>query len=130
MFAVVLAGFCAACSSNSALAGAGGWQSSKADLYRARFVPDPEPPATGQNALDITLEASDGKPVEGATIAIEPWMPAHGHGSSAVPVVQGVGGGSYHATELVYTMPGQWELRVDVSAGAGDDQFAVPLDVQ
>lgn len=50
------------------------------------------------------------------TLEVEPYMPAHHHGSSAVPIVTSQGQGRYQVTNVVFTMAGDWELRVRVTA--------------
>ncbi|MCK6537075.1 MAG: FixH family protein [Polyangiaceae bacterium] len=98
--------------------------------FSAAFTPHPDPPTTGDNALDITLRDAHGSPVEGATLQIEPWMPGHGHGSPVVPEIGELGGGSYHATQIDFIMPGYWELTVAVTAHDVRDEFVVPCDVK
>ena len=44
-------------------------------------------------------------------VEVELFMPAMGHGSSPVSV-QRVDTGTYRATEVFFTMPGDWEIRI------------------
>jgi len=77
-----------------------------------------------QGPQPVWLLLSDGRgdparPVTDAEIAIEAWMPEHGHGT------QGTERDPTHVHEGMYeaatdwTMPGAWQLRVDVSLPAG-----------
>ena len=78
---------------------------------------DPAGPAVGKSTLHIEISDADGQPVEGATLTVEPQMSMHGHGSPDVPVVTDLGGGNYDAFPVTLTMPGMWEVTVDVSMG-------------
>ncbi len=83
---------------------------------------DPEPPARGSNALELTItRTSDGAPVDGLSLEVEPWMPAMNHGTSAKPVVVSEGGGRYLVSELYLYMPGRWELRTTMTGPMTDE---------
>lgn len=104
--------------------------SSKNGAFSATFTPSPNPPVTGENSLGIALADAKGAAVSGAEIEIEPWMPAHGHGSSTKPVVTELGEGKYRADSVTFTMPGTWELKIDVEASSVADSFVVTYDVK
>lgn len=104
--------------------------SSEKGAFLATFSPEPNPPKTGENALAISLVDAEGAAVTGAVLEVEPWMPAHGHGTSHEPVVSELGGGEYRADELDYMMPGYWELRIGVIAGESRDGFVVGYEVK
>lgn len=76
----------------------------------------PAPPEKGKNALTLEVKDAEGKPLDDAQIAIVPFMPDHGHGSAVTPKVTPAGGGRYDVTDVVLTMPGLWEVRVDVQS--------------
>jgi hypothetical protein len=58
--------------------------------------------------------------VAGLTLAIVPFMPAHGHGASVAPTVSETAPGIYVATPLDFFMAGHWELMTAMSRVAGD----------
>ncbi len=97
--------------------------------YRAVFVADAFPAVVGENQVMLDLLDSAGNPVEGAGLSVEPWMPAHNHGSDQEPGFEEVGGGTYRISGISYTMPGLWELRIHVKAANGEDDFVVGYDV-
>ena len=99
-------------------------------LFEAHVTPEPAEPTTGQNELMIHLMDADGAAVAGAALAVEPWMPAHGHGSPEDPVVTEDGDGMYTVTNLVYSMPGHWEVRIDIEAGQQSDLLVLEYDVE
>ncbi len=92
------------------------------------FVPDPS--VTGKNSLTLRLSEPGGAAVSGASFSIEPWMPAHGHGSSIVPQVVELGDGEYQSDDLIFTMPGTWEVRIAVDAAARHDYFVLTREVK
>jgi len=103
---------------------------SELGLFVASFQPEPNPPVVGENGLLISLTSASAEPVLGATVSVEPWMPAHGHGSAVVPQVSEIGAGEYRATQINYSMPGRWELRVVVTADGASDRLTVAYEVR
>jgi hypothetical protein len=104
--------------------------SSEQARFKGTFVADPAPAIVGNNRLEATLTtADDDAPLVAAALAVQPWMPAHGHGSASVPKVVEREQGRYEIDEIVYTMAGQWELRIEVTAGGVEDRFVLSYDV-
>jgi hypothetical protein len=82
-------------------------------------------PDVGPN--DWVLTITDGSmPVPGASVVVEPWMPAHGHGITPATYigVQADVPGNYAIPTFDLIMPGVWEFRVDVSEGMVSDTAA------
>ncbi len=92
----------------------------------------PAPLVKGTNALVLQVLDGAGKPVDGATITIVPFMPDHGHGSAVAPIVAPKGAeGKYDVSKVYLSMAGLWELRVNVQipgASPADVTFAFCLD--
>ncbi|MCU0674409.1 MAG: FixH family protein [Myxococcota bacterium] len=59
---------------------------------------------------------------------VEPWMPAHGHGSPSPVTVTSLGGPDFEM-EVHFSMSGYWELTVYLTTGHGDEVFVVPVEV-
>ncbi len=110
--------------------GNAGLTASDSGLFFAEFAPDPDPPVLGDNSLGILLHDADANPVAGAALTLEPFMPEHGHGSSATPAVSEQGDGHYLATSIVYQMMGEWELIIDVEADGKSDRFVLTYSVE
>jgi hypothetical protein len=53
----------------------------------------------------------------GLTVGVQPWMPAMGHGVSMPVKVSHDSTGTYSATNLFFTMPGDWEVRIQIKQG-------------
>jgi hypothetical protein len=92
----------------------------------------PAPLARGVAAVRLRVTDTEGAPVDGATLAATPWMPAHGHGASVLPTVTGAGDGAYDVDPVLLYMSGRWELRtrIDAPGAPAEDTAVVPLDVR
>jgi hypothetical protein len=90
----------------------------------------PQPPVTGLNEAELSItDAETGEPLDDLDLAVVPWMPAMGHGTSVVPGVSAVGNGRYLVTNLSFFMPGTWELRTTITGKVSDHavlSFQVP----
>jgi hypothetical protein len=75
----------------------------------------------GKNLVELRVTGPDGKPVEGASINVSPWMPEMGHGVPWTVRVHDKGGGVYR-TNLLLSMGGLWEIRLDIKAGGKSDR--------
>ena len=74
---------------------------------------------------------ADGSPVlvdlTRSEVAVALWMPAMGHGSSPVKVVR-VDIGTYRASQVFFTMKGEWEIRIQLKErGDVKDQAILPI---
>lgn len=118
------------CGSDSEDAAADQALSSENGAFKGSFKATPSAPVVGTNSLEAMLTDAESAPLLGATLAVVPWMPAHGHGSSVTPTVTEKGQGEYSISEIVYGMPGDWELRIDVSAGQLSDRFVLEYQVK
>ncbi|MCA9548245.1 MAG: FixH family protein [Myxococcales bacterium] len=86
-------------------------------------------PTTGDHTVRFHLMNADGA-VQASALTVEPWMPDHGHGSSAVPVATDMGSGMWEVSSLVFTMPGAWELRFEATIEGAVERFVMPVTVQ
>ena len=90
-------------------------QHGKAGLLEAKLLTiEPLRVSKGDNAWKLQLLDAAGKPVDGATLTLKPFMPDHGHGSAIVPLVTPTGSdGQYAVTRLNLFMPGLWQITVN-----------------
>jgi hypothetical protein len=96
--------------------------------FTVDVVSDPSPPLRGANRVLYTITDASGAKVDGLALDVVPWMPAHGHGTSVAPTVQARGLGVYQIDQVVFFMPGEWELRTTFVA-SGDHvtpSFEIP----
>jgi hypothetical protein len=96
-------------------------------VHAALFT-SPQPPERGLDEAKLRLTGADGQPLDGLTLTVTPWMPEHGHGTSVSPTVTPIGDGTWTVSNLYLAMPGQWQLRVDVS-GAVNDELVASFDI-
>jgi hypothetical protein len=93
-------------------------------LFHVDILPAPDPPVRGTDTIDLSITNASGAPVEGMQIAAQPWMPAHGHGTSVVPMLAEQGGGRYQLQNVYLYMAGTWELRLTFSGQESDTATA------
>jgi hypothetical protein len=86
------------------------------------------PPQRGCAALQYVITDSSGKPVDGLTLQVTPWMVEMNHGSSLTTSVTAMGQGKYVVTSVDLFMEGDWLLKTDVG-GAASDSFAPAFQV-
>jgi len=90
----------------------------------------PDPPWEGIVAIELTVtNIGEATAQDGLNIAMVPWMPAHDHGTSLVPVVTAESNGKYLVTDVDFFMAGHWELQTTFS-GSAMDYVAPAYDVQ
>lgn len=114
-------GVCAALDAGADTYAAGLSRVSADGQVKVAFVSaQPAPPAKGANDFVIDVTDASGQPLTGASIALEAFMPAHGHGATAVPAVQpGSQPGRYTMTGLGLFMAGTWQITFTVTPTGG-----------
>ena len=83
----------------------------------------PQPPAVGNDDVQLVITGASGAPLDGLTVGVKPWMPAHGHGTSETTVTA-QGDGKYLVTNVYLYMSGVWQLQITVSGPVSD--YAAP----
>lgn len=82
--------------------------------------------ATDCDTLVLRVTDANGQAMAG-DLAVEPYMPDHGHGPTIPPVVTFDSSAlTYTVTPLVLFMPGVWRIKLTAYAGAAD--AGSPLD--
>jgi hypothetical protein len=86
----------------------------------------------GRNTMELTVSSkrkgTNGK--EKLKIEVAPWMPAHQHGSDEAPVIEERGKGRYLIEKLKFTMPGEWDVYIQVNDGEKEDTAIITVDVR
>ena len=97
--------------------------------YRVSYEPRRGPIAVNQiHAWTLHVETVDGRPVEGATIAVDGDMPQHGHGLPTEPqVTADLGRGDYLVEGLKFHMPGWWVMDFTIEADGQTDTVRFDL---
>lgn len=95
-----------------------------------RTAPE-QPPVRGEARAELRVADAEGRPRDGLSIEVTPWMPAHGHGSPKTPVVTALGDGAYRVDAIELTMAGTWELRISLGGAEGaSDRATARLEVR
>ncbi|MBI2185692.1 MAG: FixH family protein [Acidobacteria bacterium] len=101
------------------------------DRLEITFRPQPDPPRTGDNLLDVTVKDAAGQPVADADVSVTFFMPAmptmNMPAMRAETRLTSAGGGVYRGMGQVM-MAGRWDVTVNVDRGGqrvGSRQFAV-----
>jgi hypothetical protein len=96
------------------------------------FVATPLAPlAEGPNAFRVGLFEHDSRArLEGAALRIHVMMPSMGHEATVEPGVDEVSPGVYEITDVVFTMPGTWEVRYRVKRSTLHDEAAFRYEVR
>ena len=98
-------------------------------VYRASLV-EPSGPARpfGSRVWTVEVKTAAGSPVEGATLALESWMPDETQVLATRPRVTGyLGAGRYRIDGLRIDRRGWWNVRLQVTAAGGTDSLAFNL---
>ncbi len=99
------------------------------DSYQVTFATEPAQPLIGDGVVVITLEDAAGKPVDGATIAVE----ANMNHAGMVPVNAGSGESQdgVYRIPLRWTMGGAWYVDARITLPDGEViQRRFPTDVK
>jgi hypothetical protein len=76
----------------------------------------------------LRVRNKDGKPIEGAKIAIAGGMPQHGHDLPTKPrVTKSLGDGKYLVEGIRFSMNGWWEVKFDIDSGHHKDSVTFNL---
>jgi hypothetical protein len=84
----------------------------------------PAVPAKGDDAAQLVFSDDMGNPVDGLSVDVLPWMPAHGHGTSVQPVVDSMAPGVLIVSPVYLYMSGEWQLRITVNSPLDDTAVA------
>lgn len=101
---------------------------SEGNHYRVSIRPQAGPvKINAMHSWVVELRSPDGKPIEGAKLAVDGGMPAHGHGLPTAPkVTKSLGDGKYLVEGVRFNMAGAWELKLNIS-GHHRDQVTFNL---
>jgi len=79
-------------------------------------------------SMQVTLVDAEGRPLDGARIAVGGGMPQHGHGLPTRPrVTKQLGNGTYVIEGVRFNMGGWWEFELAVDGPAGPDTVTFNL---
>lgn len=86
--------------------------------WQVTWVSDPTPiPLNQPFALQVAVASlqADGPAVDQISLQVDGRMPHHRHGMNREPVVTQTSPGSFRVENMMFHMPGRWELYFDIS---------------
>ena len=81
-------------------------------------------PVVGDNAFHVRFEPSSGAEL----VAVEAFMPAHGHSTEPPRITAEAGG--YQVDGVVFFMPGRWDITLRLKVADRADSAAFPIEVE
>jgi len=78
--------------------------------------------AQGSNTFDVTFD-----PTSTELVGANAFMPVHGHGTARATVTQVPGG--YRVENVILSMPGLWDVTLDVRVEGHTDALEFTVDV-
>ncbi len=101
---------------------------SESGTYEVAIDPNTWSDAVGETSFQMTFSDADGR-VHVTAVAVDPFMPMHGHGSTKTPTTMMEGHGIWFAKNVLYTMPGGWELHIKAQIHDTEELFMIPVEV-
>lgn len=80
----------------------------------------------GGTRIPSTLVRDRLKEVE---LTFDAWMPDHDHGMNVTPRVERIGAGHFRVHDVLFHMPGEWEVHFDLSRGAMTERTQAPIEL-
>jgi len=92
--------------------------------YVVAIAPLAEPIVIGKmHSWEVKVTSPAGEPIDHAQIAVGGGMPQHGHGLPTQPrITRELGDGRYLMEGMKFSMPGWWEIKLDVQTASGSDK--------
>jgi hypothetical protein len=107
-----------------------GPRASTEGLYLATLEPGAPLRPREMRTIRAVVRDAEGRPVDGASIAVDGGMPQHDHGLPTRPrVTRDLGEGTYEIEGVRFNMGGWWEFKLRIGGPAGVDTVTFNLDV-
>jgi hypothetical protein len=104
---------------------------SGSDRFRVSMRSNANPvPLSRIHSWMLHLETPEGVAIDDAQIGVYGGMPAHKHGLPTKPrVTENLGEGNYLIDGIKFSMPGQWELILIITADGKRDKAKFNIDL-
>jgi hypothetical protein len=80
-------------------------------------------------SIDFVTCAKDKAPAPSA-VAVDAFMPDHGHGMNYKATVRATGNAHFRADGLMFHMPGRWDLMLDVLGASGAERLTRSIVIE
>lgn len=95
---------------------------------------DPAPAARGDNTWIVQVNhlasGAAETPIDGATISVSPYMPAHMHYTPITAQIAPLTGGQYQLSPVNLWMPGVWETTIQATSNGDSDRAVFKFCIQ
>jgi len=102
--------------------------------YTVRWMPEPDPIPVNEPFEIVASVAPTSEPEtslapDAFDVSIDAAMPHHGHGMnrSATMVIED---GLWHAKDMLFHMPGRWEIYFDITQGKATERAQIAVEVE
>ncbi len=100
--------------------------SAESSSYRLQLLSaSPLLPERGSNEWLVELTSKTNESLDSCEVNATPYMPEHGHGAPAQPQVMKTPQSDYLIQEILFTMPGLWELTFDIQCGETSSELVI-----
>ena len=100
-----------------------GAQSVESEHYVLAYRTLPATPVIGRHfAVEMVACPKGNAPAPGG-VAVDAYMPEHGHGMNYKAVVTPAGNAHYRAAGLMFHMPGRWDLIFEVQSSGNTERL-------
>ena len=110
-----------------AACGGGITQTAQTERYSVQLTLDGA--SFGEHTATIEVRDRSNQPVDGAQVVVAPLMEVMGM-ASPEQTAQPLGGGRYQVKGEFFSMIGEWDVDVRISAGGKDDTARFKIQVQ
>ena len=95
--------------------------------YFLEYETEPSPiPLSEDFTMRTRVTDASGRWIEDATVVVNALMPAHGHGMNTIPSTAYAGEGWYLTEGMLFHMPGDWQLIIDITADGAVETSTLP----
>ena len=95
--------------------------------FLIEYTTDPSPiPLSEDFVMRTRVTDIDGRWIEDATVVVSADMPAHGHGMNTMPTTEYDREGWYVTEGMLFHMPGDWQIVIDVTADGTVETSSLP----
>lgn len=101
--------------------------------YTVAYTIDPEPiPLNELFGLHVEITEASGELIDASKVSliVDARMPQHRHGMNTIPNVRLNDDGTFTVSEMLFHMPGFWELYFDITDGAVTERAQAEIDIE
>ncbi len=98
-------------------------------LYTLFLEPERAPFHAGDTSRLTVQVNAEGQPANECALKITPFMPDHNHGISQPPTIEDIDQSAFQASWM-FTMPGYWEVTIEVDCADGNDTAKAAYNVE